>query len=105
MCFADVTVTDGWMTLLGGTFVTLVISAIAWAVRTNNAVDALKTQIKHLDEKVEQGLRPFDGQRDKHEALDRRVVMLEEQGRTIFKAIEKMDGKLDRLIEREDKHA
>jgi hypothetical protein len=105
MWFADVVVSDGWLLFLGGVFVAQVLAAIGWAVRTNNAVDALKTQIKHLDEKVEQGLRPFDGQRDKHEALDRRVVMLEEQGRTIFKAIEKMDGKLDRLIEREDKHA
>ena len=105
MIFADVVVSDGWLMLVAGLFAAQVLAAIAWAVRTNNAVDALKTQIKHLDEKVEQGLRPFDGQRDKHEALDRRVVMLEEQGRTIFKAIEKMDGKLDRLIEREDKHA
>lgn len=105
MLLAELVLTDSWLMLIGGTFVAQIIAAIAWAVRTNNAVDALKTQIKHLDEKVEQGLRPFDGQRDKHEALDRRVVMLEEQGRTIFKAIEKMDGKLDRLIEREDKHA
>lgn len=105
MLLAELVLTDSWLMLIGGTFVAQIIAAIAWAVRTNNAVDALKTQIKHLDEKVEQGLRPFDGQRDKHEALDRRVVMLEEQGRTIFKAIEKMDSKLDRLIEREDKHA
>ena len=104
MWLAEIVVSDTWLVLFGGTFVTLALSAIAWAVRTNNAVDALKAQIKHLDEKVEAGLRPFDGQRDKHEALDRRVVMLEEQGRTIFKAIEKMDAKLDRLIEREDKH-
>lgn len=105
MLLAELVLTDSWLMLIGGTFVAQIIAAIAWAVRTNNAVDALKTQIKHLDEKVEAGLRPFDGQREKHEALDRRVVMLEEQGRTIFKAIEKMDGKLDRLIEREDKHA
>jgi len=101
MIFAEVVVSDGWLMLVAGLFAAQVLAAIAWAVRTNNAVDALKAQIKHLDEKVEAGLRPFDGQRDKHEALDRRVVMLEEQGRTIFKAIEKMDSKLDRLIERE----
>jgi chaperonin cofactor prefoldin len=50
---------------------------------------------------VTEGLKPVDTQRDRHEALDRRVVTLEEQGRTIFKALEKMDSKLDRLIERE----
>lgn len=101
MWLSDVIVSDGWLLFLGGVFVAQVLAAIGWAVRTNNAVDALKTQIKHLDEKVEAGLRPFDGQRDKHEALDRRVVTLEEQGRTIFKALEKMDAKLDKLVDRD----
>jgi len=105
MWFAEIVVSDSWLIFIGSVFVAQVLAAAAWAVRTNNAVDALKNQIKHLDEKVEHSIRPFDGQRDRHEALDRRVVMLEEQGRTIFKAIEKMDSKLDRLIEREDKHA
>lgn len=101
MTFAEVVVSDAWLMLIAGVFVAQVLAAVAWAVRTNNAVDSLKSQIKHLDEKVEAGLRPFDHQRDRHEALDRRVVTLEEQGRTIFKALEKMDSKLDRLIERE----
>lgn len=101
MLISDIVVSDSWLTLIGGLFVAQILAAVAWAVRTNNAVDALKTQIKHLDEKVEAGLRPFDGQRDKHEALDRRVVTLEEQGRTIFKALEKMDAKLDKLVDRD----
>jgi septal ring factor EnvC (AmiA/AmiB activator) len=101
MWLAEIVVSDGWLMLMAGVFVAQVLAAAAWAVRTNNAVDALKTQIKALAMQVTEGLKPVDTQRDRHEALDRRVVTLEEQGRTIFKALEKMDSKLDRLIERE----
>ena len=101
MLFADIVVSDGWLTVIGVFVLGQLVAAVAWANRMNQQVSTLKSDVEHLSKQVTDGLRPFDQQRDRIDAVDRRVVTLEEQGRTIFKTLEKMDNKLDRIMERE----
>lgn len=105
MWLADIVVTDSWVFGLGMFFLGQLAVAVGWGLRLNSQVSAMKGDLEHLTKQVADGLRPFDQQRERHEALDRRVVALEEQRKSDRALLENMDRKLDRIIEREDKHA
>lgn len=105
MWFADIVVTDSWVFGLGMFFLGQLAVAVGWGLRLNSQVTKMEGKLENLTKQVADGLRPFDLQRERHEMLDRRVVMVEEQSRTNSKALERIESKLDRLIEREDKHA
>lgn len=111
MWFADIVLTDSWLMMLGGTFVTLVLSAIAWAVRTGNTVGALRVQIDTLDAKLtakiehieawqQERIKPIEEYYHRQELLGSRLTAVEEQSKVNGKALERIEAKLDRLSER-----
>jgi hypothetical protein len=100
---AEVTISTGVLEWGFGLLVVQLLAAIGWGIKLQMAVNGLKQDIAAMKAWQGERMKPIEDYYHRQEQLTNRIVTLEEQTRTVFKMLEKMDAKLDRLIEADHK--
>lgn len=65
------------------------------------AVNALRQEVKGIRDWQAERQKPIEEYYHRQEALTGRLTAVEEQSKSNARALERIEGKLDRLIERE----
>lgn len=94
---ADVTISQGLVEWGIGLLSVQLIGAVAWAVRLQMQVTALRQQLDQIRDRQSASIVAMERERVDADAVQSRVVLLEEQYRTVFRALERIEAKIDRL--------
>lgn len=98
---AEVIVPDNWLLGFGLFFLGQIVAAGAWGYRLQNTVNSLKQDIESMKAWQQERIKPIEEYYHRQELLSSRLVAVEEQSKSNAKALDRIEGKIDRLIERD----
>lgn len=98
---AEVTIPDNWILAFGVFFLGQIVAAGAWGYRLQNTVTALKQDIESMKAWQQDRMKPIEEYYNRQELLSSRITTVEEQSRANAKSLDRIEGKIDRLIERD----
>lgn len=96
LLFADVTVPQPVVNWIGGIAVAGIVGFTGWLFSVHRSLITMRVKADGHDSDIAKLVSAHD----KHADMDVRMATVEEQTKTIFRQLEKMDSKLDKLIER-----
>lgn len=98
---AQVTISNGVVEWGFGLLVAQLFAAVAWGIRLQMAVNGLKQDVQAMRDWQTERQKPIEEYYHRQEALGSRLTAVEEQSKSNARALERIEAKLDRLIERE----
>lgn len=96
--WAAVTISDNLVEWAIGLLALQLISAIAWAVRLQMQVSALRNEVSEMRLQQTAIAAEMKADRAVNDRTEGRVAVLEEQHRNVFRSLERIESKLDRLV-------
>lgn len=98
---SEIIIPDTWLLALVVFFLGQVVAAGAWGYRLQNTVNSLKKDIESMKAWQQERMKPIEEYYHRQELLSSRLVAVEEQSKSNAKALDRIEVKIDRLIERE----
>lgn len=101
MWLAEIVLSQSMFEMFLGLLAVQFIAAIGWAIRMEVRMNSIAGRLDSSEKWQHERMKPIEDYYKRQEELSVRITTLEEQTRTIFKTLERMDGKLDKLVDRD----